>query len=181
MKYLLILTTIWSVSLFASVNEYKDTLKAARQNSAVAQNELGDMYRDGNYEGVDQNYSRAVKWYRKAADQGYADAQSNLGFMYGNGKGVPQNDAEAVKWYRKAADQGDASAQSNLGTMYYLGEGIPENTIKAYVWFSMAKTQGETKASTNLDLIKPEMTKQQIADAQTLAAKCYESDYKDCD
>ena len=65
--------------------------------------------------------------------------------------------------------------------MYYMGEGIPENTIKAYVWFSMAKTQGETHASTNLDLIKPRMTKQQIAQAQALAAKCYESDYKDCD
>ena len=116
-----------------------------------------------------------------AAKQGAAYAQYNLGIMYANGVDVPENDAEAVKWYRKAADQGDAFAQSNLGRMYYMGEGIPENTIKAYVWFSMAKTQGETHASTNLDLIKPRMTKQQIAQAQALAAKCYESDYKDCD
>ena len=39
------------------------------------------------------------------AEQGYADAQFNLGSMYRKGEGVPENDAEAVKWYRKAADQ----------------------------------------------------------------------------
>ncbi|MDP4855337.1 MAG: SEL1-like repeat protein, partial [Schleiferiaceae bacterium] len=42
------------------------------------------------------------------ADQGYAQAQYNLGIMYANGQGVPKSDKEAVKWYRKAAEQGDA-------------------------------------------------------------------------
>jgi len=45
----------------------------------------------------------------------------------------------------------------------------------------MAKTQGNTKAAGNLDILKPKMTPQQIADGQALAAKCYESGYKDCD
>jgi TPR repeat protein len=89
--------------------------------------------------------------------------------MYEFGEGVPENDAEAVKWYRKAADQGHAKAQSNLGVMYYNGDGVPENHVRAYVWLSMAKTQGYEKA------------KKQIAQAQALATKCYESDYKDCD
>ena len=31
-----------------------------------------------------------MKWYRKAAEQGNAKAQSNLGLMYANGQGVPQ-------------------------------------------------------------------------------------------
>jgi len=34
-----------------------------------------------------------------AAEQGFADAQVNLGFMYHNGRGVPQDYAEAVKWF----------------------------------------------------------------------------------
>ncbi len=38
-----------------------------------------------------QDYAETVKWYRKAAAQGQADAQNNLGFMYGNGQGVPQD------------------------------------------------------------------------------------------
>ena len=55
----------------------------------------------------------AVKWYRKAAEQGYAKAQYNLGVMYFKGEGVA-DDAEAVKWYRKSAEQGFAFAQRNL-------------------------------------------------------------------
>ena len=101
--------------------------------------------------------------------------------MYAKGEGVPENNAEAIRLYRKAADQGHAKAQSNLALMYAKGEGVPENFIRAYVWWSMAKTQGQTDAAGNLDILKPKMTKQQIADAQALAAKCYESNYKDCD
>ena len=101
--------------------------------------------------------------------------------MYENGEGVPESYAEAVKWYRKAADQGHAKAQSNLGVMYAKGEGVPENNIRAYVWWSMAKTQGDADAAGNIDILKPQMTKQQIAQAQALATQCYESDYKDCD
>ena len=65
-----------------------------------------------------QDYAAAVSWYRKAADQGDANAQYNLGIMYDNGQGVPQDYAAAAAWYRKAADQGDARGQSNLGLMY---------------------------------------------------------------
>ena len=101
--------------------------------------------------------------------------------MYEFGEGVPENDAEAVKWYRKAADQGHAKAQSNLGVMYYNGDGVPENHVRAYVWLSMAKTQGDEKAKKGVEALKNLMTKQQIAQAQALATKCYESDYKDCD
>ncbi|MDC1211324.1 sel1 repeat family protein [Porticoccaceae bacterium] len=115
------------------------------------------------------------------AEQGVASAQWKLGIMYGNGRGVPENDAEAVKWYRKAADQGHAKPQYNLGNMYYRGDGVPENNIRAYVWWSMAKTQGNADAATNIDILKPQMTPQQIADGQALASKCYESNYKDCD
>jgi TPR repeat protein len=39
---------------------------------------------------------QAVYWYKKAAEQGYAGAQYNLGFMYVNGKGVLKDDKQAV-------------------------------------------------------------------------------------
>ena len=47
------------------------------------------MYKKG--EGVKQDYGRAVEWYRRAAEQGYADAQYNLSVMYGTGRGVVQD------------------------------------------------------------------------------------------
>jgi TPR repeat protein len=48
----------------------------------------------------------AVKWYREAADQGYAFAQYNLGLCYWKGEGVPQDDLEAYVWLSLAAAQG---------------------------------------------------------------------------
>ena len=73
------------------------------------------MYSNG--KGVQRSDPESVVWYRKAADQGFAKAQYNLGTMFENGKGVQQNDSEAVRWYRKAADQGLADAQIQLDLM----------------------------------------------------------------
>lgn len=64
---------------------------------------------------MQQDYAEAIRWYRKAVDQGYAPAEYNLGNMYYYGRGVPQDPAEAARWYRKAADQGDEYAQRVLG------------------------------------------------------------------
>jgi len=61
------------------------------------------MYENG--QGVVQDDKQAVKWYRLAAEQGDAKAQTNLGWMYYKGKGVSQDDKQAVKWYRLAAEQ----------------------------------------------------------------------------
>ena len=76
-------------------------------------------------QGVRQDYAEAAKWNRKAAEQGHANAQFNLGFMYATGNGVLQDYAEAMRWFRKAADQGDASSQFILGSMYDSREGVP--------------------------------------------------------
>jgi len=54
-------------------------------------------------EGVPKDQVEAVKWWRKAADQGHADAQAWLGFMYYNGEGVPKDAAEAYAWYNLAS------------------------------------------------------------------------------
>jgi len=55
-----------------------------------------------------------VVWYRKAAEQGLALAQNNLGSMYANGIGIAKDEVQAVAWYRKAAEQGYAPAQEAL-------------------------------------------------------------------
>ena len=56
----------------------------------LAQNNLGFCYGKGN--GVPKDYTEAVKWYRKAAEQGNATAQSNLGHRYYNGEGVAKDE-----------------------------------------------------------------------------------------
>jgi len=56
--------------------------------------QFGMMYYAG--QGVPQDSAEAVKWYRKAAEQGLPSAQFNLGLMYDKRQGVPQNFVEAV-------------------------------------------------------------------------------------
>ena len=77
-----------------------------------AQCRLGLLYDKG--EGVPQDDTEAVRWYRLAADQGHADAQHNLGDMYRTGRGLPENPGEAIRWWRMAAEQGHATALGRL-------------------------------------------------------------------
>ena len=95
------------------------------------------------------DYPEAMRWYRKAADQGYANAQYALGFMYHKGQGVPQDNAEAVRWYRKAADQGYANAQYALGFTYHKGQGVPQDDAEAVRWYAkiVASCFASTQAS----------------------------------
>ena len=55
-----------------------------------------------------------MKWFRKAAEQGNADAQLCLGICYAEGDGVAKDMSEAVKWCRKAAEQGHEDAKRAL-------------------------------------------------------------------
>ena len=61
-----------------------------------------------------QNYAQAAEWFRKAAAQGDASAQYNLGGMYEFEIGVPKNIQTAIGWYEKAAAQGHVKAKNRL-------------------------------------------------------------------
>ena len=103
-----------------------------------------------------------------------------LGDLYYNGRGVPQNDIEAVKWYRLAAEQDFELGQLLLGHMYNHGRGVPQNDISAYVWWAVASAQGNEVARSNIDSLAKQLTPEQLARAQEIAARCLESGYKDC-
>ena len=59
----------------------------------------------------------AAECFRKAAEQGHAEAQFNLGICYEDGDGVEWSYTEAIKWYSKAADQGHEEAKFLLDTL----------------------------------------------------------------
>jgi TPR repeat protein len=94
--------------------------------------------------------------YRKAADQGNADAQVNLGVMYAEGQGVKRDYTEAVRWYRKAAEQGYALAQWCLGVMYEDGHGLPQDYAEAVRWYRKAADQGNADAQFALGVMYAE-------------------------
>jgi predicted HTH domain antitoxin len=83
---------------------------------------------------------------QKAAEQGDAKAQYNLGIRYTNGIGVAENQEEAVKWYQKAAEWGNVNAQYNLGLHYDSGEGVMESQEEAVKWYQKAAEQGHVNA-----------------------------------
>ena len=73
------------------------------------------MYKNGR--GVARDDKAAVKWSRKAAEQGVATAQANLGAMYLLGRGVAQDNKKAVEWLTKAAEQGNPKALKALASL----------------------------------------------------------------
>jgi TPR repeat protein len=99
---------------------------------------------------VNQDYAEAVAWFRKAADQGDAEAQRNLGIMYDGGQGVAQSYSQADMWYRKSAERGNADAQLDLGLRYIVGQGVVVDGVQAIGWFRKAAEQGNVGAQFNL-------------------------------
>ncbi len=153
-KTILLLVLIVSVTTFRLVlvdsdavgfpygecnSSYIDVIKLrAEQGDAEAELNLGNLYSSCEIGKSDE----AVKWYRRAAEQGNARAQFLLGVLAKAGNGVPEDDREAMKWYKLAAEQGDVHAQTSLGNMYADGEGVPEDDREAVKWYRLAAEQG---------------------------------------
>ena len=126
--------------------------RIAEQGFAEAQFTLGDMYDTGR--GVRHSNIEAVRWYRMAAEQGFA---------------------EAMRWVRESAEQGNVKAQFTLGDMYRTGRGIPKNFIQAYAWYNIAAAQGEEMAKEELKYILPVMATADITKAQELSSEYWEA------
>ena len=56
--------------------------------------------------------------FRLSAEQGYAQAQFNLGLMYDRGQGVSKDYTESIKWLKLAAEQKFEAAQFKLEVMH---------------------------------------------------------------
>lgn len=105
----------------------------------------------------------------KRAEQGDAQAQTDLGFRYRTGQGVPQDYVEMVRWYRLAAEQGHADALYGLGRSYDNGDGVPQDYVEAHKWFNLSAARGGAFAPSMRDTLP--MSAAQIAEAQRLATE----------
>jgi uncharacterized protein len=98
------------------------------------------------------DFAEAVKYYRRAADQGSAAAQFHLGWEYCLGRGVPKDYAEAAKWFRLSADQGFDTAETALCGMYSCGEGPPQDA-EAINWLHRVAERGLDEAQCALGVM----------------------------
>ena len=93
-------------------------------------------------EGLEQNYEKAITWFRRGVSNGESYAQYHLGIMYRDGLGVPQNGNSAATYLKAAAEQGLAVAQSALGVLF-LDQGDLDTAGR---YFELAATAGVMEA-----------------------------------
>lgn len=148
----------------AQANEIR---KAAEAGDASAQYRLAQLYAEG--KGVPQNTIHAKEWVEKAAMQGHAGAQLHLGTLYLEGNGAPQSAQMALVWFDRAAEQQNGLAFLKLGDMYARGRGVLQDFIQAHMWYNLGAAHGEWKAAEAREALAPQMTPDQIAEAQRLA------------
>lgn len=118
--------------------------KQAERGDAKAQNKLGDYYASiikfpDNKGCFPYNRKQSIKWYKRAAQQGYIIAQRNLGALY---SGMICSDDKGMYWYKKAALKGDIVSQIRLGYLYYMSEEFQ----KAIFWYKKAANTNNTTA-----------------------------------
>jgi Sel1 repeat len=95
-------------------------MKSSQDMSTDAQYYLGIVYYYG--EGVTADPREAIKFFRKAAEQGHVHAMVNLGMMLWETNEVGGGDSSgAASWFSRAASHGDPNAQWMLGKMHYEG------------------------------------------------------------
>ncbi|MDR0611835.1 MAG: caspase family protein [Planctomycetaceae bacterium] len=134
----------------------QELLKKEKKQQAFENYERGLRYFKG--DGVLKDYKEAFTWFHKAAEQGFASAQSNLGVCYEKGYGIDQDKEKAIKWYRKAADQGDIIATDSLKRI---------ETETARIEFErLKKEQAEQEKTKNeeRDRLRKEITEEVLHD-----------------
>lgn len=73
------------------------------------------------------NYAEAYCQWRPLADQGYAEAQYHVGWLYANGNGLAVDLSRALEFWTAAAEQGHADAQFAVGLAYTTGDGVEKD------------------------------------------------------
>jgi TPR repeat protein len=132
--------------------EWVQLLSMVDPGDAQAMFDRGRVYAAGIC-GHTRDVALEAIWYRKAAEQGHAEAQYRLGWGYANGRGVAKDDVQAATWYRKAAEQGHSGAQFGVGSSYATGTGVAKDDAQAAVWFREAAEQGHADAQFNLGVM----------------------------
>ena len=113
---------------------------------------MGTAYDEGL--GVDVDHAEAMRWYRRAADQGHVLAAHNVGNMYRDGRGVETDPAAAVRWWLRAARAGDAIPALRLGEAFESGYGVAMDRGTARFWYGQAAERGNVDAAEALERVR---------------------------
>jgi SEL1 protein len=145
----------WSADISSAYESYRAGdydkalmlyIRAAEIGFEVAQSNAAWLMEHGHCGGMPQASCNALalRMYKRAAQQGRADALLRLGDLYFEGVvGVPADAAAAVRYYKLAADGHSAQAMFNLGWLYQMGQGVPQDFHLSKRHYDMAREQAE--------------------------------------
>jgi TPR repeat protein len=123
------------------------------------------------------DYNQAIKWLKKAAEQGKPIAQYNLAKTYEMGWGVSKDYTEAIKWYEKAVFSGEKEGSTKLVDFYLNGKGVKKDIFMAYVWLLVECNgiDGDSEIGKAANIEKQQVAKQLIPEQLKLAKEKAES------
>ena len=137
--------------------------ECAELGDVEAMDRLGICYANG--QGTEMDLVLGRKWFRKAAEAGYAKAQCDLtltylqeaGAQFGTpysfssfiGQFAPKDLAKNIKWLQLAAEQGHTPAQYTLGALYFMGMGVEKSDSEGIRWTRLAAEAGNVGAQLN--------------------------------
>lgn len=124
-------------------------LEAANAGHVGAQHNLGVLYLHGS--GVASNKDEAARWFRKAADQGFGEAQFKLSLLESSRGRMPLE--ETADWLARAGSQGHVEAAYQLAVLQLQGVKGPPNPVEASKWFRLAAERGHAKSQVNLGVL----------------------------
>jgi TPR repeat protein len=124
--------------------------KAAEQNHALAQFNLGIMHANG--QGMPCDRTQSLAWMQRAADLGDAGAQYRLGITHQRAirDGLPENAAQsriaAYQWLRLAANQGypEAASMCEMVNLHMSREDVVEGRRRVTTFNAGSKPAGRT-------------------------------------
>jgi uncharacterized protein len=119
----------------------KRIMKRVEANDPLAIYDLGNHYREG-ARGFPQNWNKALELFNQAGELGYAEAYTNVGYVYHQGHGVERDKKKAEHYFELAAMLGSVAARYNLG----LNEGKTGNTDRALKHFMIGTKSGQNES-----------------------------------
>jgi len=128
--------------------------RAAEAGDPWAQLNLGAAY-DNALLGLPHDPAESVRWYRRSAAQGVAEAQFNLAHSLATGNGTEVDNAESRRWMEQAAARGLRDAQYLMGVMLLEGVGGDPDRGGATEWLRRAAAQGQQDARALLEHMPP--------------------------
>ncbi len=103
------------------ISELPSLIETAERGSLEAQHRLAAFYATDDLSGL-KDEVKAVGWYTRAAEQGHAESQYDLGFMLILGEGTEKDVAKGLWWMEQAVANGNDYAARVLSDMY--GKGL---------------------------------------------------------